>query len=59
MHDGTHIFSIAGADLGPDGTKADEYVALVSGKYTVKVYTSSGMGEDIGVACAMRKVMVA
>ena len=84
---GTHVFSIAGADLGPDGTKADEYVALVSemgtetkcvvdysdlqnvkahlaealapGKYTVKVYTRSGMGEDMGVACASRKITVA
>ena len=84
---GTHVFSIAGADLGPDETKADEYVALVDetgvetkcvvdyadlqnvkahlaealapGKYTVKVYTRSGMGEDMDVACASRKVMVA
>ena len=27
---GTDVFSIAGSDLGPDETKADEYVALVA-----------------------------
>ena len=27
---GTDVFSIAGADLAPDATKGDEYVALVS-----------------------------
>ena len=27
---GTHVFSIAGADLAPDETKADEYVALAN-----------------------------
>ena len=29
---GTNLFSIAGADLGPDSEKADEYVAFVDGK---------------------------
>ena len=29
---GTNLFSIAGADLGPDSEKANEYVAFVDGK---------------------------
>ena len=81
-------FSIAGADLGPDTEKSDEYVALLDGKgatvakatvsysdlqnvkgtfegvsvdpgeYTLAVFTRSGMGDEYGVKCAKRKVMV-
>ena len=83
---GTDVFSIAGSDLAPDATKADEYVALVdahgvetkaaidfsdlqnvkahlesgilSGEYTLKVYTRSGLGDEFGVHVATRKVVV-
>ena len=83
---GTDTFSIAGADLAPDTTKDDEYVALVdvhgietkaeitfsdlqnvkahlassllAGEYTLKVYTRSGLGDQLGVHVATRKVVV-
>jgi len=83
---GTNLFSVAGENLGPDTSKTDEFVSLVSaagvetqctvtysdlgnvkaklatalaaGEYTLKVATRCGLGGDIGVKVATRKVTV-
>ena len=58
---GTDVFSIAGADLAPDATKDDEYVALVdahgvetraaidfSDLQNVKAHLASALGDSCG-----------